>query len=402
MKLPNANDMSREQMDIYLDAPTNGFILVTGPPGTGKTVIAFYRARAIAEEGRKVVVLMYNKVLRRYTENAANGGYGVKTLHSWTGSWWQSNFGPGSRTPMVDGNRWEFDWEEMLGRLVERNAAGNLNLSRAGWGHLVIDEAQDFSPSMFNMFNLLAAVCFRGLPESTRPALTVFADENQRLTREYNATVREIVDSLGIDGDRCYELTRNYRNSRPIAQLASAFYVGLSTGIPECPTADGETPVLVRCGALNDAVDYIKRYAINHDDQEIGVIVQNDKIRKKIFNKLDHRLKEHASITVQTYSSKKSEKHNNEDSLLFDQPGTISVLNQQSCKGLEFDAVFLPEIQQCHIDPAAIDVFKMQMYVMIARARRYLALMYSSEGLGDPAILRYLPGEREILERIDA
>ena len=67
------------------------------------------------------------------------------------------------------------------------------------------------------------------------------------------------------------------------------------------------------------------------------------------------------------------------------------MINKQSSKGLEFDAVFLPELQGVSVDPNDKDQFMMDMYVMISRARHYLAIMYTNTGDGDPAILSYLP-----------
>ena len=69
MRMPNARDMSDEQQDIFEDAPLDGRVLVTGPPGTGKTVIAFLRAMLLAKENKKVDVIMYNRVLKRFAQN---------------------------------------------------------------------------------------------------------------------------------------------------------------------------------------------------------------------------------------------------------------------------------------------------------------------------------------------
>ena len=49
-------------------------------------------------------------------------------------------------------------------------------------------------------------------------------------------------------------------------------------------------------------------------------------------------------IRVQTYGAK-SKKHNVASRLVFDEHGVVTVLCFASAKGLEFDAVFLPELQ---------------------------------------------------------
>ena len=89
MRLPNTRQISDEQTAVYLDAPLDGSTLVTGPPGTGKTVIAYLRAHTLANQKKPVTVLMYNRVLSRYTSNAGVSGVQSNTLISWTWKWWK-------------------------------------------------------------------------------------------------------------------------------------------------------------------------------------------------------------------------------------------------------------------------------------------------------------------------
>ena len=63
MRMPNSEEMSDEQRDIYQHAPVDGAILIAGPPGTGKTVIAFLRADNLSAS-KKTTVMMFNRVLR--------------------------------------------------------------------------------------------------------------------------------------------------------------------------------------------------------------------------------------------------------------------------------------------------------------------------------------------------
>lgn len=57
-------------------------------------------------------------------------------------------------------------------------------------------------------------------------------------------------------------------------------------------------------------------------------------------------------------------------------------------KGLQFDVVFLPELQFVHGDPKGDDL-RMRFYVMTSRARNTLGLMYSGNSV--PAIVGTFP-----------
>ena len=456
MRLPNTSQISDEQESVYLDAPLDKHILVTGPPGTGKTVIAFLRARTLAKAGKKdghePVVIMYNRVLRRYTENAAKDDFLVKTMHSWVQQWWNSldvkglqhgqrfnltcpfaekddakelgarwnkyqkkwwisgerlreepeefeRWDPTADIPKVDGDKFAFDWELMCRMVLSEVGTGEIDMNNLNWGQLIIDEGQDFSPDMYAFFRALSDFCFEG--DASAPVVTAFADENQRLQEQHNSSIAEICKQLEVGSERFYALSRNYRNSRPIAQLAAHFYVGLATGKPDMPSQKGPTPVLFRGKTLDLAIDYICRYARNHDNEEIGVIVENNKVRKKVVNKIKHRLKDLEDIKVQTYASDDSECNDDRD-LVFDESGVITVVNSASCKGLEFDAVFIPELQRWRNDPNELDIFRMRLYVMISRARKFVSLMYSNEGGSNPDFLKLLPEvDGVILESIN-
>ena len=83
-------------------------------------------------------------------------------------------------------------------------------------------------------------------------------------------------------------------------------------------------------------------------------------------------------------------KRNEPGKIDFSKPG-IKLLTHQSAKGLEFDTVFLPELQKWNTADLALEKFRKQMYVLVSRARRQLFLSYT--GSGDPAILGELPIE---------
>ena len=105
-----------------------------------------------------------------------------------------------------------------------------------------------------------------------------------------------------------------------------------------------------------------------------------------------------ADREVHTYESKGG--RDQADAIPFDEEGVILVLNRASCKGLEFDAVFIADLHTAKIDQAAEEFFKMGMYVMCSRARSALFLTYLG-GIGSkyPA-LEFIPGPDVVLRKI--
>jgi len=444
MKMPNSKQMSKEQKKIYLDAPLCGTVLVTGPPGTGKTVIAFLRAKTLTESDKKVTVAMYNKVLRSYTSNI-DEKIAVSTLHQWVYNWWRrvgigrydlnvsysekdsarelgarwdnrkkkwwvtpeiyaekkdklERWSPrlaASETPTLPNDKYSFDWNLIVDLIDSALDKDQTSLDKISWGHLIIDEAQDFSPEMFRA---MRAIRILAGADPCTPALTIFADENQRIG-EQNSTITDIINNLGVKNSHQFALTKNYRNTREIAELASFFYVGLTTGIPDLPEKAGDTPVLLETKDLDQFIQYLSIYIRNHEDQEIGIIVKTNSTRIKVFEKLSKELDGLESVIFQTYAGNDSALKASD--LVFDKDTNkkciVSVFNHASCKGLEFDAVFIPELQDWPVDPAAIDAFKMAMYVAVSRARDHLVLGYSNSGASDLKILEYLPAHNSNL-----
>ena len=75
----------------------------------------------------------------------------------------------------------------------------------------------------------------------------------------------------------------------------------------------------------------------------------------------------------------------------FEEDGLVLVINRASAKGLEFDAVFIVELQNARVDAEKLDFFKMGMYVMCSRAKKALFLAWRGTAADKPAILSYLP-----------
>lgn len=400
MRKPSYEELSKEQDAICVLAPLDAATLITGPPGTGKTVVAFYRAEVAARKRQSPNLVMFNNVLFKYSANATKNEKvreGLSTWNKWLAQWWKNVFG--SWVPQVA----PFcpDWNLMIGKVL--GLAGDASLKKraiAKWGHLIIDEGQDFAVDFYQLARVI--LDYASASESKDTALTVLADENQRLQTDRNSCLREIEQALSIPQDRHYQLKRNYRNTFEIAKVASHFYCGLRSGIPKLPEGrHGNTPRMIRTDDVNASVAFVKKFVTNQSDLEIGVFLPNKAFQKKYFNKLTYQLKDIKGVKVQRYTSQDNE-HGDAHKLEFDRPGTVTVLCDSSCKGLEFDAVFVPELQVRKWDPASIDHMRMQFYVLSSRARQNLTFMYSATAGDKPPILEHFPDETSgILEWVD-
>jgi superfamily I DNA/RNA helicase len=357
VKLPSYQELSKEQ-DKINNLPLDGSYLVTGPPGTGKTVMALYRAQMLTKKNEHVQLLMYSRLLSQYTETAIKelGIDGVvKPFFSWFYTFYRTLYR--NKPPQLE--PWVYDWEAILST-VNADPPPPQSLP-----YLLVDEGQDLPEFFYPVARHLAQ------------HLTVFADENQRLM-EQNSTLDAIQTLAGIT--ERFELRRNYRNTREIAMLAANFCTGLSTGVPDLPDRSGEKPKLVHTDSLHAAVEYIARFERNHSDLEVGVLTPTRKLQSKFVNRLAGKTRN----PVQFYEGGKGAGAARLD---FEVPG-IKVVNFPSAKGLEFDAVFIPELQELKDDPYSAE-FKMKFYVLISRAREELYLMYSGDG--EPSVLSAFP-----------
>lgn len=451
MRFPNTRNLNDDQEAVYLYAPTEGRSLVTGPPGTGKTVLAVLRALEVARQRRKPVVAMFNSVLETFTaaklpetekkhwENIRFttisrqfsqlwDALGVPPSHdddwiflntpfdekdeakalgavwdpdAWnpvtgrkkcwkveSGIYWQrpadfERWTPRVRRPSLEGKPESIDWARYFRALNQH--AGILNWDAIDFDVLIIDEAQDFPPDFFRIVYLISEGVFgNGLSN-----LMILADENQRITEE-NSSVSEIRDILRIPKEFEYTLRTNFRNTRDVAQVARHFFAGMSTGMPELPDRRGPVPELRRSSDEKAVRARILRYMDNNPRHEVGLIcLGKDPVRATYYREL----KDHAprGMKVQTYSSVEAI-HRLAKDLEFDKPG-ISILNQASCKGLEFDAVFLVGLEGLAFQDHEEDFLKMKLYVMCSRSRESLFLIWKGHDSEEPTILALMPEE---------
>lgn len=138
----NLLDTLREQQRPVLRlAELNRRLLVTGPAGTGKTLIAIELAKRFAEQGARVGLLCFNQLLGRWLEGQLQdhpgviAGSAIRTLASMAGV-------------VVDGARtndqayWDNDLPEAI---LDRMTSPDF-VEECVFDVLLVDEAQDLLP----------------------------------------------------------------------------------------------------------------------------------------------------------------------------------------------------------------------------------------------------------------
>ncbi|KAA2213196.1 DEAD/DEAH box helicase [Teichococcus oryzae] len=459
MRLPNARDLNEEQERVYLYAPEDGRVLVSGPPGTGKTVLAVLRAMEAAKKGRRTAVAMFNRMLEAYACRLPDGigsleaqGIQVRTVrqlfkelwfglrvppaanaalilldtsfderekvkelgakwkpaiwapwspksgksrgYSWTvepDEYWRnpgafSRWSPTSDLPASEESEFAVDWDTVTRHLLKHQSVARwdaLSIDK-----LIIDEGQDFPPEFFRLLRLMSEGVIG--PEGRPLAVMVLADENQRLSAKQHSTISDIETALAIPASRHYHLRTNFRNTRQVALVAQHFFAGANTGIPLLPERRGPTPEMRRCESVQTAVEQIVTYQRNNPKHEIGVLIPDDDTARRAYFDALRTAAAPSSVRVQTYAFRDPEFNQPKRHLVFDEPA-VTVLNRASCKGLEFDAVFVVNIHAARIEEGQEDFFKMGMYVMSARARRSLALLWVGRPSDRPQVLGLMP-----------
>lgn len=193
----------------------DGHRLIYGVAGSGKTVVLLARARILAKDaGKRVLVLCFNRELARRFQSDLSGHGNVDALsfHAW--AW---------RNGVVDAGKPDWDEENIGNNLLQQLSEGR---GDAGlYDAVLIDEAQDFHPLWF-------ACAKRALKQPDDGDLLIALDGGQNLYDRKPFTWGSVgVRARGRVISRAgYDFDRNYRNTRQILSLAATFATVKASG----------------------------------------------------------------------------------------------------------------------------------------------------------------------------
>lgn len=357
MRIPSLLDLEIEQHAV-VDLPFHGSHIITGAPGSGKTVMAVYRAWALATSGRDVTLLTRSNPLHQYLAQMApdlTGTLNVTTYHRWIRDFWRGHF----RTdpPQTDDEGWCYDWIDMQRDCILREVGAT--------AQLVIDEGQNLPVGFYQLCRVLGV------------GVTVFADENQRIGDE-ESTISEICRCLGVRADPL-ALRENRRNSREIAMLASEFGMADSHKTP-FPTRTGGTPTVLQVPSLGNLLTGISQYFNAHPGRSIGIICRSTRLLREVQNGLTH-----LGLAKHTQTYVHGDRYR--DAIDFS-TCSIKIVSTASMKGLEFDSVIVPDLDAYTEDPTSVEA-RLRFFVLCTRARE--DLHFAHRGPREPAIVANVP-----------
>lgn len=195
-------------------------VAVTGPAGSGKTLLAIWRLQALVEAGRKALYVCFNKklaeALRRRNPDVADHIASVDKL-----------FMALCQQPAIVGDPDHF-FKETLPDLAFAHAL-SCNLDEK-YDAIIVDEGQDF--------NDMRLYALHELLRPTDGSWLIFTDRRQDLFRVGGG------DAFGADV--VFKLYHNCRNTVRVNTATNSFVgrddVGSMPGMPE-----GEAPVIASC-----------------------------------------------------------------------------------------------------------------------------------------------------------
>jgi hypothetical protein len=250
--------LTNEQIRASRRLAANPRTVVRGSAGTGKSVIALERARQLAADGKRVLMLCFNQLLAAHIRNGLAAERGapkpeIRHVHSLYREL-IADAGLLPRLEAEDSDHYGF----FPKRFPELAAEALCERANEQWDVLIIDEAQDLlTPEHLDVMDLLVRGGLR------RGQWHLFLDPLQNI---YGVETQEAVDlRLGAGAPAFDDLFENCRNTLQVA-VQTSIISGIDLAVAGAP--DGPQCHVHFYGNREDGLtqlDTIVRKLIGHD-----------------------------------------------------------------------------------------------------------------------------------------
>ena len=183
--------------------------------------------------------------------------------------------------------------------------------------------------------------------------MTILGDKVQTMAENRQDVLTFLPKIFGKEVHRVY-LNKSYRSTSEITEFASRL---LQEENVQTVERHGELPQTISCHSTEEMYETLAEDIKNREDAEtIAVLCLDAADAKKTAEQLQAKLPEDIPVTLLT-----------KDSMKFGRG--ISVMPFYLAKGLEFDAVFIPETEK-YVTP----LHKQALYIDATRALHFLRL----------------------------
>lgn len=215
--------------------------------------------------------------------------------------------------------------------------------------HLVIDEMQDYSPIQYAVLNLIFPC-----PK------TILGDFSQTVNPNHSHTLTDLKNQYG-DAE-LIRMTKSYRSSYEIIDFAKRLG---ARETPDPVERHGEKPRYLPFKTGTDMLGFLEREIQTFPERgqtSFGIITKTNRRARELYDQLKERYDVHA-ITPESKAF----------------PEGISILSIQMSKGLEFDEVLLPDVDE---ETYCSESDRSLLYIACTRAMHRLTLLHTGEPTG--------------------
>jgi superfamily I DNA/RNA helicase len=312
----------------------NDSYVIKGCAGSGKTILALYRAndiriRALAEgaDSANFTMVVFTKALRSFIRS------GIQELGI-------------DLKQVVHYQKWD-------GSEVD---------------YIVVDEAQDFTKDELNVFST-----------AKRKSIMLYGDTQQQLYNNLKTggvlSIEQIATHMGLAEK---ELLKNYRLTKEIAAFAS--YLSTDKDLEKkCTKTGGEKPKLKKFSAWQAELDFIIGEIGTRNLTDVAILLPFN-VKSAAPHNNAHRNVE----SVKEYFDSKGFSHefklhmNDTDRMELDFDSDLAkVMTYHSSKGLQFESVFIPFCDYPNHDAWFAERYQNPLYVALTRTYKNLYLSHT-------------------------
>lgn len=281
----NESEADDYQIKVIRKNLQSSFI-VKGCAGSGKTIIALWRAAELQESGEDFLFIVFTRALKAFIMD------GIRELN-------------------LDNSKVMYHWEWVK----------SYGCSSADY--IIVDEVQDFDESEVNAFKRAARKHLMLFGDSAQQIYSGLSNKGRLMSmEEIHLLTRIPLEPLVI----------NHRLPKKIARVAERISSSNDALEERCKKEGVNKPRLIKCNSIGQQLDYIRSVIDSEGYEDVGILFpSNDQVE----DAYDH----YSDTGFNVERKVRSSMNLNFSSTL------PKLMTYHSAKGLQFEAVFLPSFE---------------------------------------------------------